>query len=271
MNTLYQAAAPLPDIQKTPDARGVAIDQVGICDVSFPITVLDQQNQKQQASARLSMSVSLPHHFKGTHMSRFLEILSRHQGEITMRTIPEILHELKRRLDAESAHIEVEFSYYILRTAPVSGLSAPMEYRSTFIAESNGVTDDFLLRVVVPVTTLCPCSKEISDYGAHNQRGYVTLTVRPRKVDGHWELIWIEELVGVAERSASAPVYPILKRTDERHVTMQAYDNPVFVEDVVRNAAGFLKEDRRITWFEVRAVNHESIHNHSAFAVVCSR
>ena len=270
MSTLYQAAAPLPDIQKTPDARGVAIDQVGICDVSFPITVLDQQNQKQQASARLSISVSLPHHFKGTHMSRFLEILSRHQGEITMRTIPEILHELKCRLDAESAHIEVEFPYYIRRTAPVSGLSAPMEYRSTFIAESNGVTDDFLLRVVVPVTTLCPCSKEISDYGAHNQRGYVTLTVRPKKTDGHWELIWIEELVSVAERSASAPVYPILKRTDERHVTMQAYDNPVFVEDVVRNAAGFLKQDPRITWFEVRAVNHESIHNHSAFAVVQS-
>jgi GTP cyclohydrolase IB len=271
MSTLYQAAAPLPDIQKTSDDRGVAIDQVGICDVSFPITVLDQQNQKQQVSARLSMSVSLPHHFKGTHMSRFLEILSRHQGEITMRTIPEILHELKRRLDAESAHIEVEFPYYILRTAPVSGLSAPMEYRSTFIAESNGVTDDFLLRVVVPVTTLCPCSKEISDYGAHNQRGYVTLTVRPRKIDGHWDLIWIEELVEVAERSASAPVYPILKRTDERHVTMQAYDNPVFVEDVVRNAAGFLKQDPRVTWFEVRAVNHESIHNHSAFAEVRSQ
>jgi len=134
--------------------------------------------------------------------------------------------------------------------------------------ESNGAIDDFLLRVQVPVTTLCPCSKEISDYGAHNQRGYVTLTVRPRKSDGQWDFIWIEELVGLAERSASAPVYPILKRTDERHVTMQAYDNPVFVEDVVRNAAGFLKEDERITWFEVRAVNHESIHNHSAFAIV---
>lgn len=267
----YATTEPLPDIQKTPDTRGVAIDQVGICDLSFPITVLDRQNQKQQASARIAMSVSLPHHFKGTHMSRFLEILSRHQGEITMRTIPEILHELKRRLDAESARIEVEFPYYILRTAPVSGLSAPMEYRVTFIAESNGVTDDFLLRVTVPVTTLCPCSKEISDYGAHNQRGYVTLTVRPRKSDGLWALIWIEELVEFAERSASAPVYPILKRTDERHVTMQAYDNPVFVEDVVRNAAGFLKADERITWFEVRAVNHESIHNHSAFAVVTDK
>jgi len=264
----YARNAPLPDIQKTTDVRGVAIDQVGICDLSFPITVLDRRNEKQHVSARITMSVSLPHHFKGTHMSRFLEILSRHQGEITMRTIPKILHELKQRLVAESARIEVEFPYYILRTAPVSGLAAPMEYRSAFIAESNGVTDDFLLRVQVPVTTLCPCSKEISDYGAHNQRGYVTLTVRPRKSNGEWNLIWIEELVGVAENSASAPVYPILKRPDERHVTMQAYDNPVFVEDVVRNAAGFLKDDVRIAWFNIRAVNHESIHNHSAFAEI---
>ncbi len=160
----YAAAEPLPDIQKTPDTRGVAIDHVGICDLSFPITVLDRQNQKQQAAARIAMSVSLPHHFKGTHMSRFLEILSRHQGEITMRTIPEILHELKRRLDAESARIEVELPYYISRTAPVSGLSAPMEYRVTFIAESNGVTDDFLLRVTVPVTTLCPSQRPASHH-----------------------------------------------------------------------------------------------------------
>jgi GTP cyclohydrolase I len=214
------------------------------------------------------MSVSLPHHFKGTHMSRFLEVLSRHQGEITMRTIPEILHELKQKLDAESAHIEVEFPYYILRTAPVSKMQAPMEYRTTFIGESNGDSDDFQLKVQVPVTTLCPCSKEISEYGAHNQRGYITITVRPKKKGKKWELIWIEELVEIAEKSASAPVYPILKRTDERHVTMQAYDNPVFVEDVVRNVSGYLSQEERIETFEIRAVNHESIHNHSAFAVI---
>jgi GTP cyclohydrolase I len=258
----------LPDIQKTPDTRGVAIDKVGICDLSFPITVLDKENKKQQASATISMSVSLPHHFKGTHMSRFLEVLSRHQGEITMRTIPEILHELKQKLDAESAHIEVEFPYYILRTAPVSKMQAPMEYRTTFIGESNGDSDDFQLKVQVPVTTLCPCSKEISEYGAHNQRGYITITVRPKKKGKKWELIWIEELVEIAEKSASAPVYPILKRTDERHVTMQAYDNPVFVEDVVRNVSGYLSQEERIETFEIRAVNHESIHNHSAFAVI---
>jgi GTP cyclohydrolase I len=259
----------LVDIQKTPDVRGIEINHVGICDLTYPIVVLDRDNQRQHAAARISMSVNLPHHFKGTHMSRFLQVLAKHQGEVTLRTMPVILKELKQRLDAEAAHIEVEFTYFLLRTAPVSGLKAPMDYRCTFIGESNGIEDDFILRVSVPVSTLCPCSKMISDYGAHNQRGYITISVRMnRDVDGFYQMIWIEELIAVAERSASAPIYPLLKRTDERFVTMQAYDNPVFVEDVVRNVAGFLRDDSRIAWFEVRAVNHESIHNHSAFAVV---
>ncbi len=266
----YPATKPLPDIQKTRDSRGVPIDKVGVCDLSFPITVLDRENQRQQTVSNISMSVSLPHHFKGTHMSRFLEVLCRHQGEVTMHTLPKILHELKERLESVTAHIEVDFAYFLNRKAPVTGSEAPMDYRCTFIGESSGKTDDFLLRVKVPVTTLCPCSKEISDYGAHNQRGTITLTVRPKRKKGLWELIWIEELIELAENSASAPVYPLLKRPDERHVTMQAFDNPVFVEDVVRNAAKYLKKDKRIQWFEVRAVNQESIHNHSAFAVVCS-
>lgn len=261
----------LPDIQKTPDQRGIEIDQVGVCDLSYPIVVLDRENQRQQAAATISMSVNLPHHFKGTHMSRFLQVLARHQGEMTMRTLPEILHELKQRLDAEAAHIEIEFTYFLQRTAPVSGLKAPMDYRCAFIGESSASGDDFVLRVAVPVSTLCPCSKMISDYGAHNQRGYVTISVRTKPAaDGPWQMLWIEELIDVAEKSASAPIYPLLKRTDERFVTMQAYDNPVFVEDVVRNVAARLRDDERISWFEVRAVNHESIHNHSAFAVVKS-
>jgi len=261
----------MKDVQNTPDTRGIAIDRVGVCDLIYPITVLDRENQRQQCAAKISLSVSLAHHFKGTHMSRFLEVLAEHQGEFTMRTVPAILHDLKKRLDAGSAHIEVEFPYFLQRTAPVSGLSAPMNYTCAFIGESNGGNDDFLLRVCTPVGTLCPCSKEISDYGAHNQRGYVTITVRTRrKDDATWDFLWIEELVAIAEKSASAPIYPLLKRTDERHVTMQAYDNPVFVEDVVRNAAAQLQNDPRIVWFEVRAINHESIHNHSAFAVVCS-
>lgn len=261
----------MKDVQNTEDDRGIAIDQVGVCDLMYPITVLDRENQKQQCAATLSLSVSLPHHFKGTHMSRFLEVLAQHQGEFTMRTVPAILHDLKKRLDAKSAHIEVSFPYFLQRKAPVSGLSAPMNYQCTFVGDSNGESDDFLMRVCVPIGTLCPCSKEISDYGAHNQRGYLTISLRTRKRDdGTWDFLWIEEIVDIAERSGSVPIYPLLKRADERHVTMQAYDNPVFVEDVVRNAATQLKTDLRINWFEVRAVNHESIHNHSAFAVVKS-
>lgn len=270
MTTRYNSPRELADMQKTPDTRGVQIDHVGICDLTYPIVVLDRQNQRQQATGKIAVSVSLPHHFKGTHMSRFLEVLAAHQGEITMHTLPVILHELKTRLAAEAARLEVEFTYFVQRQAPVSGLAAPMDYRCAFIGESGKDGESFLLRVEVPVSTLCPCSKVISDYGAHNQRGYVTMSVRPRRddtVDG-WHLIWIEELIDVAERSASAPIYPLLKRVDERHVTMQAYDNPVFVEDVVRNVAGRLREDERIASFEVRAVNLESIHNHSAFAVV---
>ena len=266
----YTSPGPLPDVQMTTDHRGLPIDKVGVCDLSFPIIVLDRKKQPQSTVATISMSVSLPRHFKGTHMSRFIEILSTHQGEVTIQTIGTILYELKRRLDSKAAHIEIDFPYFVTRTAPVSGAQAPMHYRCTFIAESNGGNDDFLLRVAVPVTTVCPCSREISDYGAHNQRGLVVISVRPRRNNGSCELIWIEELISIAEESASAPVYSLLKRPDERHVTMQAFDQPVFVEDVVRNAAGLLGKDKRITWFEVRAVNQESIHNHSAFAVVNS-
>ena len=266
----YATPLDLADMQKTPDTRGVDIDQVGICDLVYPITVLDRESRSQRTAATVAMSVDLPHHFKGTHMSRFLEVLAQHQGEVTMRTLPAILHELKKRLAAEAARLEVAFTYFLQRKAPVSGLSAPMDYRCAFIGESGREGDDFLMRVEVPVSTLCPCSKVISDYGAHNQRGYVTISVRPRRNasnDG-WEMVWIEELIEVAEQSASAPIYPLLKRVDERHVTMQAYDNPVFVEDLVRNVAGRLREDQRVASFEARAVNLESIHNHSAFAVV---
>ena len=261
----------LPDIQATPDTRGIAIDQVGITDLRYPIQVLDREGNPFPTVANITMSVHLPHHFKGTHMSRFLEVLSQHEGEVTMRTLPEILHDLKERLDAEEAHIEVGFTYFVKKKAPVSGAPAKVACDCTFLGTSSGTKDDFALKVVVPVTTLCPCSKEISEYGAHNQRGYVTIEVRPRQhTDGSWDLIWIEELIAVAEKSGSAPLYALLKRSDERHVTMQAYDNPVFVEDVVRNAAALLKADPRVASFSVRAVNHESIHDHNAFAVVKS-
>jgi len=259
----------LIDMQNASDERGFEIDQVGVCDLQYPITVMDRDNEQQPTIAKLSLSVNLPHHFKGTHMSRFLEVLNRHRGEITMHTIPTVLEELKRDLEAESAHVDVRFPYFVEKAAPASGQKGLMDYECTFKAESNGGEIDFVLQVLVPVTSLCPCSKAISDYGAHNQRGYVDISVRPRlNEQGEHELIWIEELVEVAEKCASAPVYPLLKRDDERHVTMQAFDNPVFVEDMVRNVAGELSNDARIAWFRVRADNHESIHNHSAFAVI---
>jgi GTP cyclohydrolase I len=228
------------------------------------------------------MSVSLPREQKGTHMSRFVEVLNDHHGEVTMRTVPAILRDLRDRLDASTARIELTFPYFLERVAPVSGARALMDFETSFIGESDATRDDFVLRVKVPVTSLCPCSKAISEYGAHNQRGYVTISVRSYPAEsvgsvgsdrvaageGLPQLVWIEELVSLAEACASAPVYPLLKRADERFVTEQAYDNPVFVEDMVRNAAQRLQDDPRIAWFHVHAENHESIHNHSAFAEV---
>ena len=257
------------DVQNQQDHRQIAIDKVGVCNLQYPIVVLDRENQRQSTTARLSMSVSHPHEFKGTHMSRFIETLNAHRGEVTMRTLPSILEDLKKRLSAESAHMEVVFPYFLERKAPVSGAIGLMDYECKFTGEANGAKSDFILAVRVPVTSLCPCSKAISDYGAHNQRGEVSIEVRSVGADGGQpSLVWIEELVEVAESSASAPVYALLKREDERFVTMQAFDNPVFVEDIVRNVAAKLQLDDRLVWFRVYALNHESIHNHSAFAQI---
>jgi GTP cyclohydrolase I len=253
----------LPDIQKSVDERGIFLEQVGVSDLRYPITVLDQSNGKQQTIATLRMSVSLPHHFKGTHMSRFIEVLNRYRDEFTIRTLPTILEEMKARLEAESARIEMQFPYFLERSAPVTGSKAMMDYQCTFIGESNETTDDFIIGVDVPVASLCPCSKEISEYGAHNQRGNVSIKLRTvSKAD----FIWIEEVIEMAESSASSPLYPLLKRPDERFVTMQAYDKPAFVEDITREVALRLKSDERISWFGVQVTNYESIHNHNAFA-----
>jgi GTP cyclohydrolase IB len=259
----------LQDVQNNRDERGIAINHVGVTDLRWPVVVLDRQQGEQQTVATLTASVGLPHHFKGTHLSRFVEVLNEHRGEVTMRTLPAILRQLKARLDAESARIEVRFPYFLERVAPVSGCRALMDYECSFMGESNGGHDDFVLGVRVPVTSVCPCSKAISDYGAHNQRGYISVEVRGvPEPDGAPALIWIEELIDAAEQSASAPIYPLLKREDERHVTMQAFDNPMFVEDMVRAMALHLQSDPRVLWFRVRVVNHESIHHHNAFAEV---
>ena len=255
------------DVQSHIDGRRLPIDQVGVSDLRYPIIVLDQQQEKQQTTASISMSVNLPHQFKGTHMSRFVEILNKHRGEVTMRTLPEILHDLKKHLKAESAKVDLTFSYFLEKKAPVSKAKGLMEYECRFVGESTNKEDDFIFGVKVPVTSLCPCSKAMSDYGAHNQRGHVEIDVRTsRDTNGSMQFVWIEELIEIAEQAGSSPVYSILKRSDEKFVTEQAYDNPVFVEDIVRNVAVKMKQDPRVAWFQVKAVNQESIHNHSAFA-----
>ncbi len=242
----------MEDVQNRRDDRQFPIDQVGVTDLRYPIVVLDRAQERQQTIASLTLSVDLPHHFKGTHMSRFIEVLNAHRGEVTMRTLPAILAELKQRLDAERARVEVRFPYFLERRAPVTGAAGLMDYQCSFTGELNGAGDDFVLGVTVPVTSLCPCSKEISDYGAHNQRGYVSVDIRSRtRPDGCHDFVWIEEVVAIAEESASSPLFPLLKRPDERHVTMHAYDHPVFVEDLVRAVAVRLRDDERVAWFRV--------------------
>ena len=257
----------LEDVQNRPDGRGVALDQVGTTGLRYPISVWDRDHAKQDTIAEVTMSVALPAHLKGTHLSRFIEVLDDHAGELTQRTIPAVLADLQRRLDTATAHLTVTFPYFLRRAAPISGAAALMDYACTFSATAHGDTVQFELAVRVPVTSVCPCSKAISDYGAHNQRGYITVAVHPRRDDdGEFAMVWIEELIETAESAASSPVYPLLKRSDERHVTMAGYDNPMFVEDMVRGVAAELRADDRIERFRVEAINDESIHNHGAFA-----
>lgn len=208
------------------------------------------------------MYVNLPHQYKGTHMSRFIEILSKYRREISLENLTTILGEMKNRLDAESAHMEMTFPYFIEKTAPVSGVQSLMEYTCTLKGSLNGKGKDILVEVAVPITTCCPCSKEISEAGAHNQRGIVNLAIRYKK------LVWIEDLINLVESSCSCEVFSLLKRSDEKFVTESAYDNPMFVEDVVREIAFKLEQDDNIIWFEVSTENFESIHNHSAYAYI---
>lgn len=269
--TLYPVSsggAMLEDVQGRPDTRGIAIDEVGICGLRYPISVWDQAHAKQDTIAEISLAVALPADIKGTHMSRFLEILHEHSGELTQRTLPYLLHQIHQRLDTDDARITVAFPYFLSRSAPITGATALMDYACQFQARLTPNGLQFTLQVAVPVTSVCPCSKAISDYGAHNQRGTITIAATPRQRDGDLELIWIEELITLAEGSASSPVYPLLKRADERHVTMAGFDKPVFVEDMVREVARHLRSDERVAAFTVEAVNDESIHNHAAFARV---
>jgi len=253
-------AGEIPDIQAKADTRRLAIDRVGIKSIRHPIRVAEKGGGVQHTIATFNMYVGLPHHFKGTHMSRFVEILNAHEREISVDTFKKMLGEMVERLEAESGHIEMNFPYFVNKSAPVSGVQSLMDYEVTFNGGIESGRQTFTMKVVVPVTSLCPCSKEISDYGAHNQRSHVTITARTRG------FVWIEDLVAYAEAEASSELYGLLKRPDEKLVTERAYDNPKFVEDMVRDVAAHLNRDERIEWYAVESENFESIHNHSAYA-----
>ncbi len=247
------------DIQNQPSISGITIDKVGVKNLSYPITVRDRTKKVQYTIGSINMYVNLPHKFRGTHMSRFIEILNEYHREIHIDTVGKILNKMKKKLNAQEAHMEIRFPYFIEKKAPVSGAVSMMKYNCSYIGKLKK-KKDFILGVEIPVTSLCPCSKEISEFGAHNQRSIITIKARFHK------FVWIEELIEIAEESASSPLYALLKRRDEKYVTEFAYENPKFVEDMVRAVAEKLNHDSRIEWYNVSSENFESIHNHSAYA-----
>ncbi|AGA90553.1 hypothetical protein Thimo_1783 [Thioflavicoccus mobilis 8321] len=254
--------APIADVQSSQDSRRIAIDKVGIKDIRHPVRVRDRTNGEQHTIATFNMYVYLPHNFKGTHMSRFVQILNGHEEEISVASFKEILEEMAQRLESEAGHIEMRFPYFVAKRAPITGVRSLLDYDVTFIGEIRDGEPEMHIKVVVPVTSLCPCSKEISAYGAHNQRSHVTVQVRNRG------FIWVEEIIELIEQEASCEIFGLLKRPDEKYVTERAYDNPKFVEDLVRDVAARLNADERVGGYVVEAENFESIHNHSAYALV---
>lgn len=260
----------LADIQASCDDRDLRVDEVGIAGIRYPVAVADREHGRQNTIAEMSMSVDLPAQVRGAHLSRFVEVLHETAGEITPQTIPAILEAMRARLGASSARLEASFPFFLRRVAPVTGAAALMEYQSWLAGETTAAGGFVMLGVRVPVTSVCPCSKAISDYGAHNQRATITICVRPSDMTSVPAQIWAEDLIEIAEAAGSCPVFPLLKRPDERHVTMRAHDHPVFVEDMARAAAQALGDDTRIAWFSVEADSDESIHNHGAFARIQS-
>ncbi|HZR20415.1 MAG TPA: GTP cyclohydrolase FolE2 [Verrucomicrobiae bacterium] len=253
---------PLHDKQSERDYRELRIDKVGVRGLRFPITVRDKKRSVQNTVALIGMFVDLPKEFKGTHMSRFIEVLNAHGNVIHVENIEDILLAMQEKFSAATSHLEIEFPYFMVKQAPVTRGESVMDYVARFDATASRREIDFVLTVKAMVTTLCPCSKAIAAYGAHNQRGEVTVQIRSRKA------VWIEDLIAIIESSASSELYGLLKRQDEKAVTERAYENPVFVEDLVRNVALKLNAHPDVTWYKVEAENHESIHNHNAYACI---
>jgi len=254
--------APIEDVQGRADSRRLPINRVGVKDIFHPVRIRDRSGGEQHTIANFNMYVALPHDFKGTHMSRFVEVLHAHEREISVESFRGMLHEMTARLDATSGHVEMRFPYFVTKRAPVSGVASLMNYEASLIGEIRDGRVEMWVRVLVAATSLCPCSKRISDRGAHNQRSHTTITARVR------EHLWIEELIDIVEQEASCELYGILKRPDEKHVTERAYDNPKFVEDMVRDVAVRLNADERVRAYVVESENFESIHNHSAYALI---
>lgn len=250
------------DVQSSSDNRSIAIDKVGIKDIRHPIQVKDRSGHIQHTVANFNMYVDLPHDFKGTHMSRFVEILNNHNWEITVESFKSMLSEMTHRLDAECGHIEMTFHYFVNKKAPASGVESLLDYEVTLTGTQKNHKKTVNVKVVVPVTSLCPCSKKISDRGAHNQRSHVTVDICTE------QFVWIEEVIDIVEQEASCELYGLLKRPDEKVVTERAYDNPKFVEDMVRDVAHRLNTDDRVLAYTVESENFESIHNHSAYALI---
>jgi GTP cyclohydrolase IB len=263
MNTAVPHArvVSVEDVQNRADTRQIPINQVGIKDINHPVKVKDRSAGEQHTVANFNMYVNLPHNFKGTHMSRFVEILHR-EREISVESFGSLLAEMTERLEADSGHIDMSFPYFVMKKAPISGVESYMDYRASLIGKRVNGETSMWVRVVVPVTSLCPCSKKISERGAHNQRSHVTISAKLR------EHMWIEELIEIAESEASCELYGILKRPDEKYVTERAFDNPKFVEDMVRDVAVRLNDERRVAAYVVESENFESIHNHSAYAQI---
>jgi GTP cyclohydrolase I len=262
------AADTMPDVQGSPDRRNLAIDRVGVKNVRYPIALYQPyakagDPKQQHTVAQVDMYVALPHHQKGTHMSRFLEVLNEHHDALRSDQMTGVCRAIRDRLNAEHAHLRLEFPYFIDKEAPVTGQVGKLDIEVVFEVEAN-TADDFVMTLRVPATSLCPCSKEISEYGAHNQRCIMEASVRVK--DG--ENLWIEDLFAVVERAASTQVFSVLKRPDEKWVTERAYENPKFVEDIVRDLAMALDADDRIVWFRVNSENFESIHSHNAYAEI---
>lgn len=257
-----RAITELTDTQSEPDTRALAIDRVGVKNLRYPIQIRDKAHDTQSTIATVALTVDLPHHYKGTHMSRFIEVLNERGPVLHVNNIKAIAEELLEKLDSQKAHVDFEFPFFLQKAAPVTGAIGLMDYTVRFNATLEKGQFDFILTVIVPVTTLCPCSKAIADAGAHNQRGQVTYAVR------FAQPIWIEELIRLVESCASSELYSLLKRPDEKAVTERAYANPVFVEDLVRNIAARSNAEPNITWYRVEAENFESIHNHNAYALI---